>query len=456
MDPLAKRKLSRTGLVHSNLLLPPVHGVGIVYLKEPLKDAEIHLHNARKALYELEKTKGEDLNKHGIDNLETKLRDAMVKLEESEKRHFKERFGNRCVSGWYAPEGQENDGADDDGAGGGQDDDNSGGGGSGVADEDDGAGGGEDDDNRGGGSGVGDDGDGAGGGDENDNSGDGDKDGTEQFFATEPADSSFDVNNATSVTGDLTFETQVGEEKKTIKIGPRDQTSFFENVGFNSKTIAAYMTLLGGEGNPRRENCIFLPPDFFTDYTGRGKKVTEGESNSDVYASHTKKDQHNVVATWTKNLNTTDTKTRIFIPVRAEARPDETGNSLYSTTKQELDHWYLIMIDVRQRLIWSFDSLAPSGDNLNLTEPYRGRDRDYMLDRIQTEHKSKNITFNRDFWSKFTHKVPAQTNKYDGGPFTCMFAAFLSNDRKMEFGQKDMPQMRKRIAWSIFNQRLTT
>lgn len=115
MDPLTKRILSRTGLVHSNLLLPPVHGVGIVYLKEPLEDAEIHLHNARKALYSLEKARQSNEDKKTIDGLEDELKDAMAKLEKREQRHFKDRFGNGCLAGWCNEEEEleDGDGVDD-------------------------------------------------------------------------------------------------------------------------------------------------------------------------------------------------------------------------------------------------------------------------------------------------------------------------------------------------------
>ncbi len=109
MDPLTKRILSRTGLVHSNLLLPPVHGVGIVYLKEPLEDAEIHLHNARKALYSLEKARQSNEDQKTIDGLEDELKDAMAKLEKREQRHFKDRFGNGCLAGWCNEEEKESE-----------------------------------------------------------------------------------------------------------------------------------------------------------------------------------------------------------------------------------------------------------------------------------------------------------------------------------------------------------
>jgi hypothetical protein len=54
MDPLTQRFWVRSGLNHAHPLLPPVHNVRVVHLREELTDADIDLHNARVALKKLE------------------------------------------------------------------------------------------------------------------------------------------------------------------------------------------------------------------------------------------------------------------------------------------------------------------------------------------------------------------------------------------------------------------
>ena len=116
MHPLAARLMSRIGMgaagrppAHStpmvkagigldpsNPLLPPVHNLRMIYLKEPLTPAEKHLHAARVALRELKKTNN-PTNR-------TNLYEAMAKLQGSESDYFARRYIGRknqvVLHGW--------------------------------------------------------------------------------------------------------------------------------------------------------------------------------------------------------------------------------------------------------------------------------------------------------------------------------------------------------------------
>lgn len=86
MDSLTARLMSTSGLSRADPLLPPVHNMRMVYLKEPFGDAEILLHNARVALDNFEKSDTAG-NKRA-------LYDAMAKLEVREAHYFgTRRFG---------------------------------------------------------------------------------------------------------------------------------------------------------------------------------------------------------------------------------------------------------------------------------------------------------------------------------------------------------------------------
>lgn len=108
MDALTARKISTMGLNATKPLLPPVHKLGIVHLREPLTDAEEHLHNARLALKNL--TEAQEIYKSSEDEddleklkmLKDALYTAMSKLEEKEQ-YFARRyiFHNKPVlHGW--------------------------------------------------------------------------------------------------------------------------------------------------------------------------------------------------------------------------------------------------------------------------------------------------------------------------------------------------------------------
>ena len=84
------------GLNPSNPLLPPVHNVRMIYLKEPFGDAEKDLHAARVALKALETTNDPATRKT--------LYRAMAKLQGKESQYFATRYIGRdnplVLSGW--------------------------------------------------------------------------------------------------------------------------------------------------------------------------------------------------------------------------------------------------------------------------------------------------------------------------------------------------------------------
>ncbi len=97
-DPLTARLMSRIGIHPNNHLLPPVHNVGVVFLKEEFAEGEEDLHVARLALQEFEANPSDDN--------QTDLFEAMAKLEDRERNYagyFARTFGkdsNTIIKGW--------------------------------------------------------------------------------------------------------------------------------------------------------------------------------------------------------------------------------------------------------------------------------------------------------------------------------------------------------------------
>lgn len=203
----------------------------------------------------------------------------------------------------------------------------------------------------------------------------------------------------------------------------KDQTErLLPGQWFNDNIVNAYLALLGSEQNKGSTGCIFLNSEFFHKFMN----TDQGHGRSENYVNKPGSKRHELVASWTRNKDTTG-PVRIFIPI----------NHVNS-------HWSLIVVDVATKKIISMDSFGGS----LLTE------RKQIMAWINAEHTVKNKAFVASQWTSENISVPQQGNGWDCGAFVCMFAAFMSNSRSLDFSQADMPKMRAKIAWSVLHTRL--
>ena len=103
MDALTARKMSTMGLNATKPLLPPVHKLGMIYLKEPLTHADEDLHNARLALKKLEEAQESGQDDDTIHRLKLALHLAMEELQGKEKEYFAQRYvshNKHVLYGW--------------------------------------------------------------------------------------------------------------------------------------------------------------------------------------------------------------------------------------------------------------------------------------------------------------------------------------------------------------------
>ena len=110
------------------------------------------------------------------------------------------------------------------------------------------------------------------------------------------------------------------------------------------------------------------------------------------------------------------------------------------------NHWALGLVDLKQRTISYFDSLAPRTVHASFAE-YMIR---YLEDEFRDKHKGEACP---DFLGTFTTTVvdpPQQKIGFDCGVFTCMNAECLTSGRYwIDFDQSMIPQMRRKIAVQI-------
>ncbi|CAM9126236.1 unnamed protein product [Hapterophycus canaliculatus] len=114
------------------------------------------------------------------------------------------------------------------------------------------------------------------------------------------------------------------------------------------------------------------------------------------------------------------------------------------------NHWGLAVIYRQHKTIRYYDSVPNSGTvalhNLLL----------WLEDEEEERLGEDMSTFYVRQWQTFAgdRNCPQQENGSDCGVFILAFASYLSDDLPLDFCQADMTQMRRRIVWSIMNQRL--
>ena len=106
-------------------------------------------------------------------------------------------------------------------------------------------------------------------------------------------------------------------------------------------------------------------------------------------------------------------------------------------------HWCMAAIDFSRKTIEYYDSLGGSGANaIRVLRRY-----------LHEEHRDKKKeAFDDSGWTDVDggRAVPQQKNGYDCGVFACMFAETLAGGaKKFAFEQKDMKDLRRRMAYEI-------
>ncbi|CAN0408299.1 unnamed protein product, partial [Pylaiella littoralis] len=234
------------------------------------------------------------------------------------------------------------------------------------------------------------------------------------FFAAREVPVAWSIRTQLAITSfPLQFNIKPALGKSvTESISREGAQRFSPGRWLNSDIVNVYMALLGGRGDPSSTKCLFMSSHFFTKF----------EDKENVSADHSVKARHDLVKTWSRGVDLMRVS-KVFVPVNVSRQ-----------------HWYLIVIDLDEKTVLSLDSLG---------KDYRASGFD--VDWLQEEHRSKRRGFDRVQWTSMRKVVPGQTNGYDCGVFMCMYAAFLSNDREITFKQSNMPKMRERMAWSVFN-----
>ena len=107
-------------------------------------------------------------------------------------------------------------------------------------------------------------------------------------------------------------------------------------------------------------------------------------------------------------------------------------------------HWALSVIDNKAKLIAYYDSLSSRGNQraIDLIKDYMAKE----IDRLGLPQIAYKLYPNM--------KTPQQQNGSDCGVFTCTVAKHLAENLPLSFSQKDMPLIRRRMAFEIMNKSL--
>lgn len=194
---------------------------------------------------------------------------------------------------------------------------------------------------------------------------------------------------------------------------------------FKDVVINSYFGLLRSDDNPSSANCVFFSTYFYPTFTVSGP-LRAGQTHDPTFVTASAAKRYTLVQRWTRNVDTLGAE-QIYVPVNL-------GNQ----------HWILIVVEMERKRVLSLDSFNRQGNEA----------RKQVLDWLEQEHGAKNVHFDRSEWRLLPKKAPAQSDGCSCGPFICLFAAFLSNNKPLSFKQSDVPAMRERIVWSVLNNRL--
>ncbi|KAG1146077.1 hypothetical protein G6F37_004969 [Rhizopus arrhizus] len=109
-------------------------------------------------------------------------------------------------------------------------------------------------------------------------------------------------------------------------------------------------------------------------------------------------------------------------------------------------HWVLGVIDMKNKRISIYDSLHGK-DEFTLT---------LLLSYLEEEHlDKKKVLYDTSEWIiESPSNIPAQGNAYDCGVFTCTFAERISRQAPLDFSQKDMNTIRRKMVVNILNKKI--
>lgn len=193
-------------------------------------------------------------------------------------------------------------------------------------------------------------------------------------------------------------------EKFNIKIKTEDLLTLTGDNWLNDEIINFYFSLIQ-ERNPLHVHCF---NSFF--YNTLKNSGYEG------------------VRRWTRKFDLFEKKV-ILIPIHVRA-----------------NHWCCAVIKLNEKKIKYYDSLGGHNQRcLRLLKKY-----------VQDESKDKNgEEFDFTDWELVTpQNITKQTNGFDCGVFTCLFANYEAKNKGFDFQQNDIPYFRQRIIYEIIHGKL--
>lgn len=213
-------------------------------------------------------------------------------------------------------------------------------------------------------------------------------------------------------------ETQIIFEENGMTLRIADFQKLSNRTWLNDEIINAYMHLLSARDyvNNLNKERYHVFNTFFYGKLFEFLKIYNYEN----------------VKRWTKTFNIFDLS-KIFIPLHL-------GKS----------HWVLVVVHVTEKKISYYDSLMPK-NKYNFKKHSEN-----ILHWISDEAGKKGgFSFNQMEWTYVLEDVPQQSNFYDCGVFTLMFADFLFDEIPLNYiKQEDMTTYRLKIGLSILRKKI--
>ena len=122
---------------------------------------------------------------------------------------------------------------------------------------------------------------------------------------------------------------------------------------------------------------------------------------------------------------------------------------LYFPVNIDDTHWALIIVDIKKRHIFWYDSLM----SCSRTNTYLSALSNYLKSMLKVSHQNYMVDYNKSPWNSYVRfKTKIQKNKYDCGVYMCMFADFVSDNVDYStLCDNHMTYFRKHILLSLKN-----
>jgi sentrin-specific protease 1 len=111
------------------------------------------------------------------------------------------------------------------------------------------------------------------------------------------------------------------------------------------------------------------------------------------------------------------------------------------------NHWICILVDIAAKKVSTYDSLRGGETNVKYT--------DSVVDFLSSRDTRREIKIGAESFDRVDVGVPQQDNYHDCGVFVCQYIKYVSQGKRPNFEQEDLPALREVMARELISKQLS-